>query len=260
MADALILADIGNTSIKIMFSRPETVCSLPTKAAHTADSLGLSLRQLLALHGVDRSALKACVVCSVVPDVAALFRMACERYLKLSPLSFPEDFSVDLENGYENPREVGADRLLAACAARRLFPEAPSIITVDFGTATTFDCVAGNTYLGGLICPGLFSARDALAAATARLPRISLATVDRELSIGKNTATSMAQGFLFGFAAMTEGLCARLKRHMPGPVLVVGTGGAARELSDICHAFDVVRPDLILEGLKLLWIESGRGC
>lgn len=261
MADALLLVDIGNTCIKLLFSgldSPERACSLPTKAAYTVDSLGLSLRQLLGLHGVDYSALKACLVCSVVPDVAALFYLACERYLHLRPLSFPEDFSIDLANGYERPQEVGADRLLAAFAARRLFPEARSLISVDFGTATTFDCVTENTYLGGLICPGLFSSRDALASATAKLPRISLAMVDREVSIGKNTAMSMAQGFLFGFAAMTEGLCERLKRQMPGPVFVVGTGGVARELSDICRAFDAVRPDLILEGLKLLWLEGRR--
>ena len=261
MADSLLLVDIGNTCIKLMLSRPGaqgTVCSLPTKAVYTVDSLGLSLCQLFAVHGVDVSQLSACVFCSVVPDVAALFRLTCERYLHLAPLSFPEDFSIDMVNGYERPQEVGADRLLAAFAARRLFPAPRSLISVDFGTATTFDCVTDNVYLGGLICPGLFSSRDALASATAKLPRISLAGVEQEVSIGKNTATSMAQGFFFGFAAMTEGLCERLRRQMPGPVFVIGTGGIAGELSGICRAFDAVRPDLILEGLKLLWDERSR--
>ena len=148
----------------------------------------------------------------------------------------------------------------------RIFPNSqfiisshsPSVISVDFGTATTFDCVSGNTYLGGLICPGLFSARTALAANTAKLPRISLEMTESEVRIGSNTITSMNHGFLFGFAAMTEGLCERLKAQLPGPVFVVGTGGAARDLSRICRAFDTVRPDLILEGLRLLWIRNGR--
>ena len=124
-------------------------------------------------------------------------------------------------------------------------------------SATTFDCVSGNTYLGGLICPGLFSSRNALAANTAKLPRISLEMTDSHVSIGKSTITSMNHGFLFGFAAMTEGLCERLKEELPGPTLVVGTGGAAHDLARICRAFDVVRPDLILEGLRLLWAGGG---
>ncbi len=261
MADAVFFVDIGNTCIKLMFSRPgvsDVTCTLPTKAEHTVDSLGLSLMQVLAVHRIDVSELTACIICSVVPNVSTLFRLACERYLRIAPLSFPEDFSIDMVNGYENPQEVGADRILAAFAARRLFPEPRSIITVDFGTATTFDCVTGNTYLGGLICPGIFSSRNALATATAKLPRISLEMAGRELSIGKNTATSMTHGFVFGFAAMAEGLCERLRRRLPAPVHVIGTGGMVQEISEICHAFDAIRPDLVLEGLKILWTDRGR--
>lgn len=260
MSEHLILADIGNTCIKIVFARPDALeasYSLPTRAQHTADSLGLSLLQLLALRGLAAKDITACLVCSVVPDVSTLLHEALQKYLGKEPLSFPGDFSIDLVNGYDQPQEVGADRLLAAFAARRLFADAPSIISVDFGTATTFDCVSGNTYLGGLICPGLFSSRNALASGTAKLPRISLEMTESSVRIGKNTITSMNHGFLFGFAAMTEGLCERLKAQLPGPTLVVGTGGAAHDLSRICRAFDIVRPDLILEGLRLLWNQNG---
>ena len=260
MSEQLLLADIGNTCIKLVFARPDALqaaYSLPTRAQHTADSLGLSLLQLLSLQGLAAKDLAACVVCSVVPDVNTLFQEACRKYLGKAPLSFPGDFTIDMKNGYDQPQEVGADRLLAAFAARKLFPDTPSLISVDFGTATTFDCVSGNTYLGGLICPGLFSSRNALAANTAKLPRISLEMTDSHVSIGKSTITSMNHGFLFGFAAMTEGLCERLKEELPGPTLVVGTGGAAHDLARICRAFDVVRPDLILEGLRLLWAGGG---
>ena len=259
MSEHLLLADIGNTCIKIVFARPdalEATYSLPTRLQHTADSLGRSLRPLLSLQKLAPEDITACLVCSVVPDVGTLLHEAMHRYLHRTPLTFPGDFAIDLVNGYDQPQEVGADRLLAAFAARKLFPDARSLISVDFGTATTFDCVSGNTYLGGLICPGLFSSRNALAANTAKLPRISLEMTEDHVRIGSNTITSMNHGFLFGFAAMTEGLCERLKEQLPGPVLVVGTGGAAHDLSRICRAFDTVRPDLILEGLRLLWIRS----
>ena len=259
MSENLLLVDIGNTCIKLVFASPDALeasYSLPTRAQHTPDSLGLSLLQLLALRGLTPGDITACAVCSVVPDVYSLFRDACRKYLNMSPLSFPGDFELDMVNGYDQPQEVGADRLLAAYAARQLFPEPASLISVDFGTATTFDCVSGRTYLGGLICPGLFSSRNALAANTAKLPRISLDLTENSAIIGRNTATSMNHGFLFGFSAMTEGLCERLKAQLPGPVFVVGTGGIAQELSGICRAFDAIRPDLIPEGLRLVWNEK----
>lgn len=255
MADTLLLVDIGNTCIKLVFSTARELgpsYSLPTKAHHTADSLGLSLLQLLSLGGLSPSDIAMCACCSVVPDVESLFRAACKRYLGKKPLSFPGDFEIDMANGYERPHEVGADRLLAAYAARKLWPAPESLISVDYGTATTFDCVTGNTYLGGLICPGLYSSRTALASGTAKLPRISIDFTDSQAIIGRCTATSMNHGFLFGFAAMTEGLCERLKARLPGETFVIGTGGVAAELSGICGAFDAVRPDLILEGLRLL--------
>jgi type III pantothenate kinase len=257
-----LLADIGNTSIKLAFGDEKGLgpaYSLPTRVQHTADSLGLSLMQILSAEGMAPDDLRGCVLCSVVPDVCSLFEKACQRYLRLPALRFPADLPPCLENGYSQPQEVGADRLLAACAARLLFPDPVSIITIDYGTATTFDCVARDTYLGGLICPGLFSSRNALAANTAKLPRISLDIHDSEAIIGRNTETSMSHGFLFGFAALTEGLCNRLARQLPAPVFVVGTGGDAQSLSKICGAFDAVRPDLLLEGLLLLSLRSSSG-
>ena len=258
MSENLLLVDIGNTCIKLVFATPDALeasYTLPTRAQHTPDSLGLALLQLLALRGLKPEDMEACAVCSVVPDVYSLFRDACRKYLGTAPLTFPGDFELDMVNGYDQPQEVGADRLLAAYAARQLFPEPASLISVDFGTATTFDCVSGRTYLGGLICPGLFSSRNALAANTAKLPRISLDVTENSAIIGRNTATSMNHGFLFGFSAMAEGLCERLKAQLPGPVFVVGTGGIAQDLSGICRAFDAIRPDLIPEGLRLVWNE-----
>lgn len=256
MSDMLLLADIGNTCVKIGLDSTagmEATYALPTRAQHTADSLGLSLLALLRHTERVPGDIDACLLCSVVPDLELLFRQACVRFLGQKPLTFPADFSLDMENRYERPAEVGADRLLAAYAARRLYPEATSLISVDFGTATTFDCVSGNAYLGGLICPGVLSSHAALAVGTAQLPRISLEVRDDEPLVGRSTAISMRHGFVFGFAAMTEGLCRRLKEQLPGPTLVVGTGGFASDVARVCTALDHLRPDLILEGLRLAW-------
>lgn len=258
MSDTLLLADIGNTCVKIGIADAagiQAAYSLPSRRPYTADSLGLDLLALLAHHGLTPDAVTACAVCSVVPDMTGLFLRAGERFLHRTPLLFPADFSLALENRYERPEQVGADRLLAAFAARRLYPGPVSLISVDFGTATTFDCVTGNAYLGGLICPGILSSHGALAANTAQLPRISLEVKDDSPLVGRSTATSMSHGFVFGFAAMTEGLCRRLKEQLPGPTAVVGTGGFAPDVARVCDAFDYLRPDLILEGLRLAWRE-----
>jgi len=259
MPDSFLLIDIGNTSLKIGTGTRQfsgSTYSLPTRAQHTSDSLGLSLLQLLTHARLEAEELEACLICSVVPSLDPLFRQACKRFLRKTPLFFPEDFSIKLENRYRRPEEVGADRLLAAFAARRLYPDPPSLISVDFGTATTFDCVSGNAYLGGLICPGVLSSHAALSGQTAKLPRISLEVDAAEPRIGRSTATSLSHGFVFGFAAMASGLCTQLKAQLPGPTEVVATGGFAADLSRVCTCFDHVRPDLILEGLRLAWLES----
>ena len=258
-SERILLADIGNTCVKIGLADASGLgetWSLPTRIPHTSDSLGLALTGLLGRSGLGEGDVAACAVCSVVPDLTPMLRDAVARYLACPTLNFPEDFAPGLENRYDNPNQVGADRLLAAFAARRLFPEPASLISVDFGTATTFDCVTGEAYLGGLICPGVLSSHGALATGTAKLPRISLeADADAPL-IGSNTSTSMRHGFVFGFAAMTEGLCSRLRKQLPGPCLVLGTGGFAPAIARVSTCLDHVRPDLILEGLRLAWKQS----
>lgn len=166
----------------------------------------------------------ACVVVPSCPAWTPLVRHACERYLDLKPLFAHHDLPIPLENHYERPTEVGADRLVGAFGARRLFPDARSVVSVDYGTATNFDCVTGNAYLGGLICPGVMSSLGALASRTAQLPRIALCTHSEAPIVGRSTVTSLNHGFLFGFASMTEGLYARLTKTLEGPVALRGYG------------------------------------
>jgi type III pantothenate kinase len=253
-----LLFDVGNTNTKVGLARYDVASApqhaildaytLPTMVESTADAWGLRLLQILALHGLGPRDVSAWVAASVVPPVSLLLRQACERFCNCPILFVPEDIPLPLENRYGQPSEVGADRLVGAFAARSMFPTR-SLIVVDFGTATTFDCVQDNAYLGGLIFPGLHSSAAALSAKTAKLPSISLDNAPDTPSIGRSTTESLRHGLLFGFAAMIEGLCARLKSQLPLPVEVIVTGGPAKTLLPICTGIDHYCPDLLLQGL-----------
>jgi len=257
----LLVLDIGNTSIKIGVASEESVLasfSLPTDTTQGGDLLGLHIIELLrqAEKEAGSAALTACIASSVVPAMNPLVRYACERFLGIKAYFAHVDIQVPLENRYKHPTEVGADRLVAAYAARRLFPKSPSVISIDYGTATTFDCVEGKAYLGGLITPGIMSSLSALSTKTAQLPRIPLSADSSSFEPCRDTITSLNQGFLYGFAAMTEGLVQRLKTSMPSPCSVVATGGFSMAISGATSCFTLVRPDLLLDGLRALWIEQ----
>lgn len=255
---ALLFFDVGNTNIKIGLSRGQTDQAsyvLPTPRGTTADQLGFDLLAVLAREGLAPEALKAILAVSVVPPVEPVLRQACKRFLGLTPLFVPDDIPVPLENRYERPEQVGADRLVAAYAARSLTSN-HCVVVVDFGTATTFDVVRGESYLGGLICPGVLSSARALAQDTAKLPQIDLEPKSLTLSIGRSTVESLNQGLLFGFASMVEGMLDRLETHLGEPIAVVATGGFARQLSQVCPAIANVQPELLLEGLRLVYEET----
>lgn len=257
-----LFIDIGNTSIKIgIGSRDKIITSytLPTNTSCSADEIGLQLLQLVHHAEICISkdiTFQICLISSVVPSMDIVLRHACNKFFICQTLVVHQDIPVPLENGYNQPLEVGADRLVAAYAARSLFPQYKSIVSVDYGTATTFDCVTDNTYLGGLICPGVRSSLDALSKHTAKLPCIALSQMSNVPVIGKNTDTSLNHGFLFGFVAMTEGLCVRLLELLVNPVTFIATGGFAFDIASYVSYFDAVCPELILDGLRLIWIEQ----
>ncbi len=258
MQPRLLLFDIGNTSIKVGIADAasvETTYTLRTDAGQTADSLGLTLLPLLEHAGVAPQSVTACVSSSVVPAMDPILREACRRFVGRALLRVPQDIPVPLENHYNRPSEVGADRLVGAFAARRLFPAPASLVCVDFGTATTFDCISGQAYLGGLIFPGVFTAAKALAAGAAKLPPVSLDVTAEEPAPGRDTATSINHGIIFGFACMVEGLTARLARQLPGPVEILATGGFAPAIARVSKCFDHVLPALLLDGLRQLYME-----
>ena len=249
-----VLLEIGNTNIKIgVCTKDELLFSyaLPTDTGVTSDLLGFRLMDVLAHSGISAGNVGTCLASSVVPSINPLARKACERYLGKHLFFMTDDVPVPLENRYQNPHEVGADRLVASYAARMLYPEPESLISVDLGTATTFDCISGGAYLGGLICPGLLTSAQNLAVRTAKLPQINLELNEQAPLVGVNTSTSLNHGFLFGFAAMSEGLIARLRRVLPDKLEVVVTGGFSTTLAKVADCFDYVRPDLLLEGLRI---------
>lgn len=256
----LIVIDVGNTSIKFGFVKNANIFSsftLPSEVnIHTADSLGLQLSAMLARLSCKLEEVEAFCISSVVPAFDQLFIDMAHTYFQADVYIVGKNINVPLENCYENPHEVGADRLMAAYAARMLYPNEANIISVDFGTATTFDCVENNAYLGGLICPGVLSSHAALSQKAAKLPRIALEVEGESPQIGRNTATSISHGFVYGFVALTEGLLTRLSRQLTQKPFIIATGGFAPEIARHISLVDTVEPNLILIGLVHLYINK----
>ncbi len=254
----ILLVDAGNTNIKLSLAREKglkSVLNLPTDIRETSDSLGLKIYDYLRLEDIPPKDVRFWVVSSVVPFLDGILRQASQRFCGCPCFFVPEDIDLPINNKYHMPLEVGSDRLVTAFAARRLFSE-KGIIVIDFGTATTFDCIEDNDYLGGLIFPGINSSIKALSTQTAKLPQFSLEFSDVNLEIGRSTAQSLSQGTLFGFADMVEGLVKRLKQKLPEEVIVVGTGGTADKIKPLCPSMGAVQPTLLLHGLKILSLEN----
>ncbi|EPR35150.1 putative transcriptional acitvator, Baf family [Alkalidesulfovibrio alkalitolerans DSM 16529] len=254
----LLLVDAGNTNVKFGLAGADGAIesySLPTAHLATADAMGLAIDALCRHARVDVTDLSAFVVSSVVPRLNPLLRAAARRYARCEALFVPGDIPLPLENRYLRPAEVGADRLVGAYAATRLFP-APGHLVIDFGTATTFDCVAHGAYLGGLICPGLLSSAQGLAGGTAKLPQADFLVEEDEVDVGTSTAKSLNHGLVFGFAAMVEGLCARLLPKLPAGAPVIATGGFAEIIRRVCPVIAHNRPDLLMEGLRLAYLDN----
>ncbi len=259
MQPEILVFDIGNTSVKIGLCNGSGILAsytLHTATEQTADDFGLSLLFLLQQAGVEKCRLKGCVVSSVVPDFDSLLREAVARYLACPLLWVGQELSVPLDNNYEHPAEVGLDRLVGAYAARRIYPDTPTLLVVDFGTALTIDCISSNAYLGGLIFPGPRTAMKALSREAAKLPRVDLDVGGEEPTPGRNTVTSIRHGLVYGFASIVEGLTHRLKRQLPGPSKILGTGGFADTIARVSTVFDQVLPQLLLEGLRRLYYEQ----
>jgi type III pantothenate kinase len=252
----LLAIDVGNTNIVLgVFKDGRLIHSwrLQTMRERTSDELGLLVDGLFAHRGLSPSGVTGVVMGSVVPPLTSTVWAMVVRYFDRHPLI------VDPRNAgmpilYENPDEVGADRVLNAIAAYEMFGSGTRrpLVVCDFGTATTLDAVtAKGEYLGGAICPGVTISADALFQRAARLPRVDVRRP--ETVIGRTTVGAMQSGLFYGYVGMVEGLVRRMSGELGGDVKCVATGGLAASIASEIPAIEEVDLDLTLRGLRIVW-------
>jgi len=250
----LLAVDIGNTTIHIgVFEDKElrATWQIASEVHRKPDEYAALLLDLMQHQGLKASDIKDAVLCSVVPTLIPVYTELCERYLNTSALVVGAGVKTGVRIRTDNPREVGADRIVHAAAAHQLYG-GPAII-VDMGTATTFDAVSREgDYLGGAIAPGLGIAAEALFMQTAMLPHVELARPKH--AIGTNTITAMQSGLIFGYVGLVEGIISRIKAELGGEAKTVATGGYSKLVAGETKVFDIVNPNLVLIGLRHIFL------
>lgn len=254
----ILVFDVGNTNMVVgIFEKDKllTQWRVRTDTLRTADEYGMLFKELFNHSGIEIQQIKAVVISSVVPSIMMELEWLSERYFSCKPLVVGPGVKTGLPIKYDNPREVGADRVVNAVAAYHKY--GGPLIIVDFGTATTF-CVVNQTgeYLGGAIAPGVRTSTEALVSRASKLPRVEL-VIPKKL-IGKNTVTSMQVGIMYGFVGQVEGIINRMKREIKGEPTVVATGGLARVIAGETDTIDVIDDFLTLDGLRIIY-EINRG-
>jgi type III pantothenate kinase len=258
----LLAIDVGNTNIVLGVFDGDTLIQswrLQTLRERTSDELGLLVDGLFAYASIERARVRGIVLGSVVPTLTSTTTAMVERYFHLPALVIDPERNTGMPILYENPAEVGADRIVNAIAAYEHFGRVRQrpLIVCDFGTATTLDAVSTQgEYLGGAICPGVTISADALFQRAARLPRIDVrkpATV-----IGRTTIGAMEAGLFYGYVGMVEGLVRRMTVELGGEATCVATGGLATVIAPETKLIDHVDPDLTLQGLRIVWDRNQR--
>jgi type III pantothenate kinase len=256
----LLAIDVGNTNIVLgVFDGAALVQSwrLQTLRERTSDELGLLVDGLFAHSGIERARIRGVILGSVVPPLTGTIRAMAQRYFGVAPVVVDPAVNSGMPILYENPHEVGADRIENAVAAYEKYGRAARrpLIVVDFGTATTLDAVSANgEYLGGAICPGVQISADALFQRAARLPRIDVRKPSR--IVGRTTVGAMESGLFYGYVGMVEGLVRRMNDELGGNAVTIATGGLADVIAPETSLIEHVDPDLTLDGLRILWERS----
>ncbi len=249
----LLAIDIGNTNITFGLYEGDTLgpsWRIRTIHEKMPDEYGLLMDQLFRHRGYQPEQVTGAVIASVVPPLTPVFEQACRDYLGQDPLVVNADVETGVRILYDNPRVVGADRVVDAAAVKALY-RVPACV-VDFGTATTFDAVsAEGEYLGGAIAPGIGISAQALFERTAQLPRVELTRPPS--AIGRNTAHSMQSGLLFGYVGLVEGMVARFKAELGPETYIIATGGLAELVARETDVIDVVDLWLTLHGLRIIY-------
>lgn len=248
----LLCIDVGNTNTVLGTFEGAALKQqwrVETSLSRTSDEWGILVRELMTASGVEPGQVQAMAVSSVVPPLAfALERMAA-RWFGVKPLFVGPGVKTGMPILYENPREVGADRVVNAVAAYTRWRT--GLVVVDFGTATTFDAVSPRgEYLGGAICPGVTISMEALFRNAARLPRVEFARPQQV--VGRNTVASIQSGLVYGYVGLVDGLCERMAAELGFAPKVVATGGLAPLVAGLSRCITEVDEHLTLEGLRLI--------
>ena len=268
----LLTIDIGNTAVTIgvfrdgtddgtetngtsPVARLLTTLRVATDSRRLADEYGILLKSLLEFRGIDTNDISAACICSVVPPLTGMFQDVCQSFFGVVPLVVSTRIDLGMPVRYDNPRDVGADRIVDAVAAVELYG-APAVI-VDLGTATVFDAVSREReYLGGAIAPGINLSADALYYNTSQLRRVEL--VAPELAVGRNTTTSLQSGIVLGYAGLVSTMVERFKAEIGADAKVVGTGGLVTVISEHVSVFDDINQELTLVGLDIIYRKNMR--
>ena len=249
----LLTIDAGNTNTVLGVHDGSDLLAhwrLTTRREQTADEYGILIRSLFEGSRIDPARIEGIAIASVVPSLTPVLVALSERYLKREPLVVEPGVKTGMPVLYEPPGDVGADRIVNGVAALAAY--GGPVVVVDFGTATTFDIVTRKgEYAGGVICPGVGISADALFQRAAKLPRVDVRNPGR--IIGRSTVGSIQAGLFFGYAAMVEGILARIQAELQEKVRVVATGGLAEVFAGEIPSIEAVDPVLTLTGLRLIW-------
>lgn len=256
----LLVLDVGNTNTVLgvfdltngEHGREKLIAHwrVGTIRTQTVDEYGVLFRNLFSMAGIDVEGIQGIVISSVVPPIDSTLRDVCERYFETRPLFIEPGVKTGMPVNYDNPTEVGADRIVNSVAAFEKHG-GPCII-VDFGTATTFDCVsAKGEYMGGVIAPGIGISAEALFQRTARLPRVDIRKTPRIL--GTNTVSSMQAGLYWGYLGLIDGIIERLLPEIGDNAKVLATGGLAKLFGTGSRFISEVDDLLTLDGLRIIW-------
>jgi type III pantothenate kinase len=249
----LLTIDVGNTNITFGVFDGDTLgprWRLATDNNRMADEYGILVINLFRHAGIEPAQIHGIALASVVPPLTGTFVDACEKYLGQRPFVIDAGVKTGVRVKYDDPKQVGADRVVDAAAVQKLYG-GPACV-VDLGTATTFDAIsATGEYLGGAIAPGITIAAEALFQRTAKLPKVDLQRPPA--AIGRNTVHSIQSGLLFGYVGMVEGMVARFRLELGPNMKVIATGGLASLIANETKVIDIIAPWLTLEGLKIVW-------
>jgi len=253
----LLVIDVGNTSITFgVFNNDNLISSFnfKTNKKSNTEQFSLNLAREFSENSIDPSLINASIISSVVPELKVVIDKTIKNITGFEPIEVSHSSKTNMSILYDNPKEVGADRIVNSVAAYSIFKK--SIIVVDFGTATTFDCIsAEGAYLGGAIAPGIKISSDALTLSASKLPSVDIEK-PRNI-IGKNTVESMQAGIFYGYVSLVDGLIRYLKKSMQTNPVVISTGGFSKIISDESELIKHCDEFLALKGLQILYKLNG---